>query len=43
MFVAILKNETLSNAAHGQYLPPSGRTLYELSRLDTSRLQRWRG
>jgi hypothetical protein len=36
--MAVASNEVLSNAAHGQHLPMSWRTLYELTKLDNETL-----
>jgi N6-adenosine-specific RNA methylase IME4 len=36
---AIARDERLSNVAHGHHLPPSWRTLYELTKLDDARFE----
>lgn len=39
--MSIYHNQVLANGAHGLSLPPSWRTLYELSRVDCPRLEQW--
>lgn len=41
MFMAVGSHETLSNANHGSHLPPSWRTLYELSRFEPTQVETW--
>lgn len=36
----VSRNEVISNANHGSFLPPSWRTLYELSRLPDAALEK---
>ncbi len=40
--MAISRNSIIANTAHGRLLPPSWRTLYELSRIDEPTLTGWR-
>jgi hypothetical protein len=38
MLMAVARHSVLSNTAHGRLLPPSWRTLYELTKLDNDAL-----
>ena len=40
MLMALARNGAIANPAHGEDLPPSWRTLYELSKIDAERLEK---